>query len=69
MMYPHHFSREQRLQAHSAIQKWVGTDAKRWMSNPARPSAQYHRAEELHKEVIKLAMMLEELATAIKETA
>lgn len=69
MMYPIHFSNEQKLLAHKAIQKWVGTDAKRWMRNPARPSAQYLRAEELHKEVIKLAMMLEELATAIKENA
>jgi hypothetical protein len=69
MMYPHQFTKEQRLQAHTAIRKWVSTDAQRWMSNPARPSAQYLRAECLHKEVIKLAGMLEELANAIKENA
>lgn len=69
MMYPPEFSKERCLVAHHAIQKWVSTDAKRWMSRPARPSAQYLRAECLHKEVIKLASMLEELATAIKENA
>jgi hypothetical protein len=69
MMYPPHFNNEQKLNAHHAIQKWVSKDTQKWMRRSVRPSDQYYRAESLHKEVIKLASMLEELATAIKENA